>query len=123
MSTTSYVRGRRHLTAYRLQRGATRFLTYLAVVLLSVVFAFPLIWSLASSLKQIHEFYLYPPTWIPQVPQWHNYIEVFHAIPAARWPTSDSVFTTRATGPGSPLSGTTARQKLRRSTCMVPRVQ
>jgi len=89
----------------RLGRRMERTFSYVLVLALSVVFSFPLVWSIGSSLKQIHEFYLYPPTWLPSVPQWHNYVEVFQAIPAARWLFNSAVVAVLAV-PGTVLTST-----------------
>ncbi len=42
----------------------------------AVVIMIPLAWMIATSLKQPGAVYLYPPVWLPNPPQWGNYIEV-----------------------------------------------
>lgn len=42
----------------------------------AVVIMIPLVWMISTSLKQPGEVYLYPPVWLPNPPQWGNYIEV-----------------------------------------------
>jgi len=42
----------------------------------AVVIMIPLVWMISTSLKQPGEVYLYPPVWLPNPPQWANYIEV-----------------------------------------------
>ncbi len=76
---------RPRLSSFRVQVALWRALNYFVIILLSIIFSFPLFWSIASSLKQVHEFYLYPPVWLPAVPQWGNFAEVFEVVPAARW--------------------------------------
>jgi multiple sugar transport system permease protein len=48
--------------------------------LLALLFMFPFIWSLGSSLKTINEIHAYPPTLFPRVPQWRNYAEAWTSI-------------------------------------------
>jgi ABC-type glycerol-3-phosphate transport system permease component len=58
---------------------------YLALVLMAVLFTFPFFWTVASSLKTAAEVYVFPPIWLPAVPQWSNYATVFEIIPFTRW--------------------------------------
>jgi multiple sugar transport system permease protein len=52
-------------------------LLYVIILLLCVLFGFPLFWTLMSSLKTPGEMTVFPPHWVPTVPQWTNYVEVF----------------------------------------------
>jgi len=45
----------------------------------------PFVWMLSSSLKRNLEVFYIPPTLIPSVPQWHNYVEIFKVVPYGRW--------------------------------------
>ncbi len=57
-----------------------------AVLLGGVAVMFiPLAWMLSSSLKPVSELYLFPPKWIPNPVQWHNYVEAVTAIPFLRY--------------------------------------
>jgi multiple sugar transport system permease protein len=58
---------------------------FVLLVLLALIFVFPLYWTLSSSLKAPYEILTYPPTFIPAVPQWGNYERVFINSPFARW--------------------------------------
>ncbi|MBX3012462.1 MAG: carbohydrate ABC transporter permease [Caldilineaceae bacterium] len=64
-----------------------RILLYGVVLLLCVLFGFPLFWTLMSSLKTPVEMAAFPPPWVPAVPQWENYIRVFSIarIPVSTW--------------------------------------
>src|SRR5690349_7820469 len=55
---------------------ASRTLLYAVVLTLSVLFGFPLFWTLMSSLKTPVEMGSFPPPWVPAVPQWNNYVNV-----------------------------------------------
>ena len=71
------------------QRTAARRLgdaVFLALlVLLAVGFAFPLFWTVASSLKAPYEILSYPPVIFPAAPQWQNYVRVFTKAPFGQW--------------------------------------
>ena len=47
----------------------------------SLVFLFPLVWMLATSLKPIEETMTSPPVWIPSTWQWKNYADTVEYIP------------------------------------------
>ena len=61
--------------------------TVLHIVLLggAVTMVAPFVWMVSSSLKKNLEVFHIPPTLIPAVPQWHNYIEIFKVVPYSRW--------------------------------------
>ncbi|MEO5769223.1 MAG: carbohydrate ABC transporter permease [Polyangia bacterium] len=63
------------------RRPWTRGLVHVALILMSLVFVFPLLWMLSTSLKSIDEVMLVPPRWLPQTFQWRNYIEALNYIP------------------------------------------
>jgi multiple sugar transport system permease protein len=58
---------------------------YFVLIVLALIFVFPLFWTLASSLKAPYEILSYPPVIFPEVPQWGNYARVFAKAPFARW--------------------------------------
>jgi ABC-type glycerol-3-phosphate transport system permease component len=62
-----------------------RVLTYLALLILSVLMGFPFIWTISSSLKTPAETQYFPPQILPAVPQWDNYVHVFAAQPIGVW--------------------------------------
>ncbi|MFN8444005.1 MAG: carbohydrate ABC transporter permease [Caldilineaceae bacterium] len=64
-----------------------RAVLYLLVVILCVLFGFPLFWTLMSSLKTAADMSSYPPVIIPAVPQWGNYLRVLivQRLPVATW--------------------------------------
>jgi len=61
--------------------------TVLHIVLLggAVTMVTPFVWMLSSSLKTNLEVFHIPPTLIPSVAQWHNYVEIFQVVPYGRW--------------------------------------
>lgn len=59
-------------------RRAQRGLLYLAALALAIVFMGPFTFSVFSSLKAPPELYSFPPTVIPNDPQWSNYVTVWN---------------------------------------------
>ena len=47
---------------------------YVLMLLLALLFAFPLLWMLTMSLKPDNQQYSFPPQWIPSTFHWQNYI-------------------------------------------------
>jgi ABC-type glycerol-3-phosphate transport system permease component len=50
---------------------------YVGLAIFSFIFAFPIFWTLSSSLKAPYEILAYPPVIFPANPQWVNYVSVF----------------------------------------------
>jgi multiple sugar transport system permease protein len=59
------------------QRRFGHILGYIALIFLSFLFAIPLFISVGDSLKGFQEVYRAPRTWIPENPQWSNYVDIF----------------------------------------------
>jgi multiple sugar transport system permease protein len=58
---------------------------YVVVTGLALAVMLPFFWMLITSLKSQTEVFAYPPTWIPKVPQWLNYLEVWTQAPFGRY--------------------------------------
>jgi multiple sugar transport system permease protein len=58
---------------------------YLAQILLVVIFAFPLLWTVSLSLKTGPETLASPPTLVPAHPQWGNYMHVLATTPIGQY--------------------------------------
>jgi multiple sugar transport system permease protein len=43
--------------------------------------ALPFVWMVLSSLKTDVEIFVFPPRWLPETPQWSNYVAVTQAMP------------------------------------------
>lgn len=67
------------------QRRIGTILVYTAIMLLSILFMFPFFWAAVSSLKTPQEINTFPPTWLPEVPQWRNYARVMEKVPFMTW--------------------------------------
>jgi ABC-type glycerol-3-phosphate transport system permease component len=72
----------RALMARRL-RTMRRGLLLSLLILGGVLMMVPFIWMIATSLKTRAEVFLMPPTLFPLVPQWHNYADMWNALPFA----------------------------------------
>lgn len=64
-------------TAMRLQ---TVFV-YAALILAAAVMLVPFVWMISSSLKLEKDVFSFPIVWIPQNPQWENYLEIWKKLP------------------------------------------
>ncbi len=60
-------------------------LVVLQIVMTVAVISFliPTLWMVSSSLKHTTEVFAHPIVWIPQNPQWRNYIKIFDELPFA----------------------------------------
>lgn len=65
---------------------------HLFLIVLSIIVAFPFIWMVTSALKTRTEIWMFPPKLLPQVPQWHNFVEAWNGAPFSRY-VFNSVFT------------------------------
>jgi multiple sugar transport system permease protein len=54
---------------------------HLVLILVSIVMAAPLLWTLGTSLKQPGVISTYPPQWIPNPVDWDNYRQLFLQLP------------------------------------------
>src|SRR5215204_4437906 len=74
--------------AIRVQKVLGRATLYVLAIGAGLLFMVPFVWTIFSSLKTSGELFLYPPTWLPAVPQWQNYPEVFNLVPFGLWTTN-----------------------------------
>ena len=86
-------------TTWRRKTTPKRIMLYGLVLALCVIFGFPLFWTLMSSLKTSVEMFAFPPTVIPEVPQWDNYFRVLtlDRIQVVRWFWNSAFVATMAT--------------------------
>jgi multiple sugar transport system permease protein len=61
--------------------------------LLVLLLTWPFFWAVSSSLKDVSEITARPPRWLPAVPQWENYVEIWKTVPLWRF-VSNSLFVT-----------------------------
>ena len=69
--------------AVRRQTGRIigRTLLYLLAIAVSAIMLLPQVWMLRSSLMDINQIFVYPPTWIPKPWEFQNYPAVFDTVP------------------------------------------
>ncbi len=62
-------------------------LIVLELVVATAVLSFlaPTLWMVASSLKASTELFATPVVWLPDRPQWRNYVKIFEILPLARF--------------------------------------
>jgi ABC-type glycerol-3-phosphate transport system permease component len=71
----------RQSTQRRLQLGAVYLTIFFCVGVLMVPFS----WMLATALKPLVQVFEYPPTWIPDPPQWRNFYDGWVTMPFTRY--------------------------------------
>lgn len=59
---------------------AVRILMYVLLICLTVITLIPLLWMLSASLKLDSEVFSIPIRWIPENPQWSNYVKIWSKI-------------------------------------------
>lgn len=66
---------------------------YTVAIILALLFGTPFLWALLTSLKTPDEVFIFPPQWLPAVPQWYNYVEIFQQAPLALFFLNSCVMT------------------------------
>lgn len=85
-------------------KGVKRAVVYLVLILLSALFVTPFLFALSASLKKLDGVYAYPPTLIPNPPQWINYRKAVTSLPFGQF-LLNSVILTLSCVAGQLLSG------------------
>jgi ABC-type glycerol-3-phosphate transport system permease component len=70
---------------------------HLLAILVGAALMLPFCWAVASSLKEAHEVRQLPITWLPAVPQWQNYADIWGTRLFARWYWNSTFLTVIAT--------------------------
>ena len=60
-------------------------LIHVILIACATVMLIPLAWTISTSLKDVSQIYLFPPTWIPEPIRWQNYRDAVTAIPFVRY--------------------------------------
>lgn len=74
-----------------------RVILLVAVVIAFIPLLFPFYIMLMTSIKTLGEVYTFPPTFLPRIVQWQNWIEVWTTIPLARFLVSSTIIASCAT--------------------------
>ncbi|RLT44965.1 MAG: carbohydrate ABC transporter permease [Chloroflexi bacterium] len=77
--------------------------TYILLTIGGLIFAFPLFWTVSSSLQTWQELRSFTPHFLPAVPQWGNYTRVLEVVPFARW-MANSFLLVAITIPGTVIT-------------------
>lgn len=70
-----------------------RIIAYIALILLSILTIIPFAWMLSASLKLNKDVFAWPMEWIPSVPQWQNYVNIWTKIPLLKYITNTAFLT------------------------------
>ena len=62
-----------------------RVLLYIVLILIAVIMVVPFLWMLSNSLKTQYDAVKIPPVWIPDPPQWENYVKLFTEQPMSQF--------------------------------------
>ena len=66
---------------YHFKQKAGKVAIFIVLVLFGLIFALPLYWMLATSLKVESQIFTYPPVWFPNPIKWQNYLRAITIIP------------------------------------------
>jgi multiple sugar transport system permease protein len=69
------------LVSYRFKVGLNKTITYVLLIALTALMLLPFVWMLSASLKLDKDVFRFPIQWIPEVPQWNNYVRIWIQIP------------------------------------------
>lgn len=78
-------------------RSLSRWLLLGFLVLVLVVSIFPFAFAFSTALRPRAELFRYPPTWLPDTWSWHNFVDVWSAVPLARYVRNSLVVSLGAT--------------------------
>lgn len=81
---------RRRRTWRRLLRPT---LLYSLLTLGGIAFGFPFYWLVIGSLKDETQYNQFPPAWLPNPPDWHNYVTLFQALPFGQFLVNSAIVT------------------------------
>lgn len=58
-----------------------------------IIFIFPFLWMISTSLQTFKETMAFPPTFIPEIPQWINFVEAMQAGPFLTYARNSLIIT------------------------------
>lgn len=61
----------------RRRKQLTDIVVYVVLVLVTIMILFPFLWMVLTSLKTLPQANAVPPVWLPNPPQWQNYVDAF----------------------------------------------
>jgi len=54
---------------------------YVVIIGLAFIILIPFFWMLSTALQEKGDIFAWPPVWIPDPPQWHNFVDAWTAMP------------------------------------------
>ncbi|ABL80932.1 MULTISPECIES: carbohydrate ABC transporter permease [unclassified Nocardioides] len=78
-------------------RALARWLLLSFLILVLAVSTFPFAFAFSTALRPRAELFHYPPTWLPDTWSWHNFVDVWSAVPLARYVRNSLVVSLGAT--------------------------
>lgn len=69
----------------RTWKWVNKTLIYVIVTFLAAVILVPFFWMVSTALQADGDIFAWPPQWIPDPPQWHNFVEAWTAMPFNRY--------------------------------------
>ena len=69
----------------RVRKGIFATFWYAVLGTTAVVVMMPYLWMISTSLKGKRELFTYPPTWIPHIFRFQNYVDAWNAAPFGRY--------------------------------------
>ncbi len=67
--------------SYRFKVGVGKALSYILLIGLAMLMLLPFIWMVSASLKLDKDVFTFPIQWIPETPQWNNFVKIWVTIP------------------------------------------
>lgn len=77
--------------------GLSRWLLLSFLIVVLVVSIFPFAFAFSTALRPRAELFQFPPTWLPHVWTWSNFVDVWDAVPLARYVRNSLVVSVGAT--------------------------
>lgn len=68
-------------------------LLQILMTIILISFLVPTLWMISSSLKVSREVFAHPIVWIPESPQWRNYLKIFEVLPFGKFAWNTVVVT------------------------------
>jgi multiple sugar transport system permease protein len=82
------------LKTHKFDKFLTHGMSHVLLIIITVMMILPVYWTFSTSVKPLDEVYAYPPTWVPSVFQWQNYVKAWNSAPFARYTLNSILVTT-----------------------------
>jgi multiple sugar transport system permease protein len=91
--TTPAIRRPPTARAIQIRGHAKKIAARVVLILIAVAFLMPLYWMVVTALKGNEELTAFPPTLLPEVPRWGNFVDAVNYIPFGRYFVNTIVIT------------------------------